>query len=324
MYKMITKIIVSVILLLNMIIVQSTTTTSTTNLEQLMLKNNQLKELNMKLKQLVHDKVGSMKIVNRLANSPSFLEMEELSPSSAKSNNNVGSAGAGEKTPKKKCVEIDDMAGVGEAENNFCLAPDMCRETLYSCKRNCINRCWVDKYGKNGAPPGFGDIDQTRLSVINQRVKQMLQQVNIDLDCTPCTGNKESRPAPTAFKPKPKIVQAKPQRKMQVPKGGDAEGDVKIGFIEEKEHKNNNDDNNSNNSSTILPEPTYGPKYIVISTNHRLDPHELKKQQLEKETAENKTHLENLKSLMLEDDKIKCKNCAGNTNKLLNDNKNTN
>ena len=102
MYKMITKIIVSVILLMNMIIVQSTTTTSTTNLEQLMLKNNQLKELNMKLKQLVHDKVGSMKIVNRLANSPSFLEMEELSPSSAKSNNNVGSAGAGEKTPKKK------------------------------------------------------------------------------------------------------------------------------------------------------------------------------------------------------------------------------
>jgi hypothetical protein len=151
----------------------------------------------------------------------------------------------------------------------------------------------------------------------------MLQQVNIDLDCTPCTGNKESRPAPTAFKPKPKNVQAKPQRKMQVPKGGDAEGDVKIGFIEEKEHKNNDTDD-SNNSSTILPEPTYGPKYIVISTNHRLDPHELKKQQLEKETAENKTHLENLKSLMLEDDKIKCKNCAGNTNKLLNDNKNTN
>ena len=102
MYKMITKIIVSVILLMNMIIVQSTTTTSTTNLEQLMLKNNQLKELNMKLKQLVHDKVGSMKIVNRLANSPSFLEMEELSPSSSsKSNNKVGSAGAGEKTPKK-------------------------------------------------------------------------------------------------------------------------------------------------------------------------------------------------------------------------------
>lgn len=285
------------------------------NLEELISQNNNLKELNMKLKQLVHEKVGSMKIVNRLANSPTFLELQEPKTSGG------SNSGASESSPKKKCVEIDNMAGVGEAENNFCLAPDMCRETLYSCKRNCVNRCWVDKYSKNGAPPGFGDIDQTRLNVINQRVKQMLQQVNIDLDCKPCSGTKESKPAPKAITIKPKAKPIAVQRKVEAPKGGDAEGDVKLGFIEEpSEDNNNNSTISSNNTISSSTEPTYGPKYTVISTNYRDDPQEVRKQQLEKENLDNKTHAENLKHLMLEDDKIKCASCNGN--KLLTNNNN--
>ena len=290
-------------------------TKTASNLEELMSKNNQLKELNMKLRQLVHEKVGSMRIVNRLANSPSFMEIQETSRGS--------NSGVPELSPKKKCVEIDNLAGVGEAENNFCLAPDMCRETLYSCKRTCVNRCWVDKYSKNGAPPGFGDIDQTRLNVINQRVKQMLQQVNIDLDCKPCSGAKESQPAPkaNAIRAQPKAKPSAVQRKVEPPKGGDAEGDVKLGFIEEPT-ENNNSNSTSSSNNTISPrvEPTYGPKYTVISTNYRDDPHEVRKQQLEKEILDNKTHVENLKHLMLEDDKIKCAGCNGN--KLLNNNNN--
>ena len=125
--------------------------------------------VNIRLKELVRAKVGSSRIANRVANSPSFLELNEGSSSGIQAEEDPAKAS----NPKKKCVDIDDMAGVGEAENNFCLAPDMCRETLYSCKRNCVNRWWVEKYGKNGAPPGYGDIDQSRLSVINQRVKQM-------------------------------------------------------------------------------------------------------------------------------------------------------
>ena len=130
---------------------------ATTKLERLMAENEKLKQLNIRLKELVRAKVGSSRIANRVANSPSFLELKEGSSSGIQAEEDPAKAS----NPKKKCVDIDDMAGVGEAENNFCLAPDMCRETLYSCKRNCVNRCWVEKYGKNGAPPGYGDIDQS-------------------------------------------------------------------------------------------------------------------------------------------------------------------
>ena len=195
------------------------------------------------------------------------------------------------------------MAGVGEAENNFCLAPDMCRETLYSCKRNCVNRCWVEKYGKNGAPPGYGDIDQSRLSVINQRVKQMLQQVNIDLDCRPCS-TRRSKPPPRQQAPKPKPVVKDVKKPIVVAKGGDAEGDVKLGLIEEA----------GKGKSTSGELPT-GPKFVVVSTNHEADPAERRKQQLNDEAAENKTHYNNLKRLIEEDQNIRCVDCASNKQK---------
>ena len=243
---------------------------ATTKLERLMAENKKLKQLNVRLKELVRAKVGSSRIANRVANSPSFLELKEGSSSGIQAEEDPAKAS----NPKKKCVDIDDMAGVGEAENNFCLAPDMCRETLYSCKRNCVNRCWVEKYGKNGAPPGYGDIDQSRLSVINQRVKQMLQQVNIDLDCRPCSSTKEqATPAPTqAPKPKPAVKAVK--KPIVVAKGGDAEGDVKLGLIEEL----------GKGRSPSGERPT-GPKFVVISSNHQADPAERRKQQLKDEAA---------------------------------------
>ena len=152
----------------------------------------------------------------------------------------------------------------------------------------------------------------------------MLQQVNIDLDCKPCSGTKESKPAPkvNAIKAPPKAIRSNAMRKVEAPKGGDAEGDVKLGFIEEPtENSNSNSNSTSSSNNTISPgeEPTYGPKYTVISTNYRDDPHEVRKQQLKKENLDNITHAENLKHLMLEDDKIKCAGC--NSNKLLNNNK---
>jgi hypothetical protein len=148
----------------------------------------------------------------------------------------------------------------------------------------------------------------------------MLQQVNIDLDCTPCTANKESnKPTQTTLRSKPKVAPPKPQKKLQLPKGGDAEGDVKLGFIEENS-VNTSDTNN--NTVFAGQEPTYAPKYIVVSTNNRQNPQEIQKQQLEDELSRNKTNAENLKQLILEDEKIKCKNCGNsNSNKLLNNNK---
>lgn len=85
------------------------------------------------------------------------------------------------------CVKVDDSAGIEESTANFCLAPEECQERLLKCKRSCIEKCWMDKYARGGAAPGYGDMDQQRLTEISSRTKQMLADIGIDLDCTPCS-----------------------------------------------------------------------------------------------------------------------------------------
>ena len=131
------------------------------------------------------------------------------------------------KKSTKPCLQVDDAPGVEGAMNNFCLAPEVCKERLQVCKRNCVNKCWSDKYAKNGAPPGDGDVDVARLQVINKRVKQMLKQVKIDTDCRPCSSTvKNSEVAPPSRKGLCHTVKRLPRLQ------GNAEGVAKLGLLE--------------------------------------------------------------------------------------------
>lgn len=199
-------------------------TASREHLNALMEENGRLKALNERLRTQVLKKVGgSAELLHKIAqtSSNSFLE-SGASPKADSSS---------KKKDSKPCLKVDDAPGVEGAMNNFCLAPEVCKERLQTCKRGCVNKCWADKYAKNGAPPGEGDIDAARMQIINTRVKQMLKQVNIDTDCRPCSSSVQD--SVVVSLPKAASANRLPvQRLPPPPKGGDAEGVAKLSLLE--------------------------------------------------------------------------------------------
>ena len=138
------------------------------NHQQLQTENAKLRLLNAHLRQLINRRVAST----------SLLEINE-EPSSSED------TAEAEISANKQATD--------QSVNNFCLAPAECQERLFSCRRHAIEKCWQTDYAKGGAPPGSGDLDQDRLQAINDRVKQKLLEIGIDLDCDPsASGVKES------------------------------------------------------------------------------------------------------------------------------------
>jgi hypothetical protein len=192
------------------------TVATTARLDRLRAENSRLKALNAQLRQRVGKLVPAPHMVEGIAKSAysfsSFLEADSEG--------------------QKPCVEVDDAPGVIAADNNFCLAPEVCQERLHMCKRSCVSKCWTDKYAKNGEPPGAGDLDQERMDVINARAKDMLKQVNVNLDCSPCSSSDRMKDSQVVVVPKPVFKKVWKPKPLPIPKGGDQEGTMKLGLLQ--------------------------------------------------------------------------------------------
>ena len=142
----------------------SSSSSSHTSIDALRKENDRLRAWNKQLRSYIASSKSSL--------SPSLLEVSGMTKPAAAAEEDIAAA-------NKKAS--------AQAINNFCLSPAECQERLFACRRHSIEKCWQTDYAKAGAPPGNGDLDQDRLSEINNRVKQKLKEIGIDVDCVPST-----------------------------------------------------------------------------------------------------------------------------------------
>ena len=101
-------------------------TASRVHLNALVEENARLKALNERLRTQVLKKVGgSAERLHKIAHASSSSFLETAASPEAD--------GKGKKKETKPCLKVDDAPGVEGAMNNFCLAPEVCKERLQTC-----------------------------------------------------------------------------------------------------------------------------------------------------------------------------------------------